>query len=75
MSNRNAPESGAHRKPKVSLAMVFNQGLGGPKPNPKGVGDGQQVNIPAPARIILEGDAVEVLGRIIGFLISLRREP
>jgi hypothetical protein len=30
MSNRNAPESGAHRKPKVSLAMTINQGLGGP---------------------------------------------
>jgi hypothetical protein len=27
--------------------MVFNQGLGGPKANPKGVADGQLVNIPA----------------------------
>ena len=26
--------------------MVFNQGLGGPKTNPKGVADGQLVNIP-----------------------------
>jgi len=26
--------------------MVFNQGLGGPKANPKGVADGQLVNIP-----------------------------
>ena len=26
--------------------MVFNQGLGGPKANPKGVVDGQLVNIP-----------------------------
>ena len=26
--------------------MVFNQGLGGPKVNPKGVADGQWVNIP-----------------------------
>ena len=25
--------------------MVFNQGLGGPKTNPKGVADGQSVNI------------------------------
>ena len=47
MSNRNAPEKGAHRKPKVSLAMTINQGLGGPKVNPKGVADGQPVNIPA----------------------------
>ena len=25
--------------------MVFNQGLGGPKVNPKGVADGQSINI------------------------------
>ena len=40
LSNRIAGESPAHRKSKVSLAMVFNQGLGGPKANPKGVADG-----------------------------------
>ena len=28
--------------------MVFNQGLVGPKVNPKGVANGQPVNIPAP---------------------------
>ena len=27
--------------------MMINQGLGGPKANPKGVADGQPVNIPA----------------------------
>ena len=47
MSNRNRRESRRHRKPKVSLAMVINQGLGGPKANPKGAADGQPVNIPA----------------------------
>lgn len=46
LSNRIASESLAHRKSKVSLAMVFNQGLGGPKTNLKGVADGQWVNIP-----------------------------
>ena len=46
MSNRNAGEIPAHRKPKVSLAMTINQGLGGPKGKPKGVPDGQSVNIP-----------------------------
>ena len=46
LSNRIAGESPAHRKSKVSLAMVFNQGLGGPKANPKGEADGQSVNIP-----------------------------
>ena len=30
MSNHNAGEIPAHRKPKVSLAMTINQGLGGP---------------------------------------------
>ena len=47
LSNRIADESSAHRKSKVSLAMVFNQGLGGPKVNPKGKADGQQINISA----------------------------
>ena len=47
MSNRNAGESPAHRKPKVSLAMTISQGLGGPKGKPRGAPDGQPVNIPA----------------------------
>ena len=47
MSNRNQGEIPWHRKPEASLAMIFNQGLGEPKPNPKGIGDGQPVNIPA----------------------------
>jgi len=67
MSNRNAVENTAHRKSKVSLAMKINQGLGGPKANPRGAADGQPVNIPAPTHIILRGDAIKVLGRIIGF--------
>ena len=32
MSNRNPGESPGHRKPQVSLAMLFNQGLAGSKP-------------------------------------------
>ena len=31
MSNHKAGENPAHRKPKVSLAMIISQGLGGPK--------------------------------------------
>ena len=31
MSNHNAAEIAAHRKPKVSLAMKISQGLGVPK--------------------------------------------
>jgi hypothetical protein len=47
MSNRNSGENPERRKPKVSLAMTIIQGLGGPKEKPKGVPDGQPVNIPA----------------------------
>ena len=48
MSNRKRGESPLHRKPKVSLAMIIIQGLGGPKPSAEGhLCDGQPVNIPA----------------------------
>lgn len=47
MSNRKSDEMSDHRKPKVSLAMYITQGLGGPKVTPKGLTDGQPVNIPA----------------------------
>ena len=36
MSNHNSDEISEHRKSKVSLAMIINQGLGGPNPAPKG---------------------------------------
>ena len=45
-SNRNEGESPSRRKTKVSLAMVINQGLVGPKPMAKAAGDGCTVNIP-----------------------------
>ena len=47
MSNRNVGKIPTHRKLKVSLAMAIIQGLGVPKAKPKGVVDGQPVNIPA----------------------------
>ena len=47
MSNRNAREIRAHRKSKVSWAMAIIPGLVGPKARPKGVVDGQQINISA----------------------------
>ena len=40
-------ENPFHRKPKVSRATRIVPGLVGPKARPKGVVDGQQVNIPA----------------------------
>ena len=47
MSNFNGGENPPHRKPKVSPATIIDGGLAGPKARPKGVVDGQQVNIPA----------------------------
>ena len=48
MSNKKQGENPCHRKFKVSWAMSIIPGLAGPKPRPKGVGDGQQADIPAP---------------------------
>ena len=48
MSNRKCASKAHHRKSKGSLAMIISQGLGGPKGEPKGVPEGQLVNIPAP---------------------------
>ena len=45
ISSKKAGENPAHRKPKVSWATQIVPGLGDPKPRPKGVGDGQAVNI------------------------------
>jgi len=47
MSNHNVSEILTHRKFKVSWAMLIIPGLVDPKARPKGVVDGQQVNIPA----------------------------
>jgi hypothetical protein len=54
MSNRNVSENLTRRKSKVSWAMSINPGLGGPKARPKGVVDGQPVNIPAPQYYSME---------------------
>ena len=45
-SNRNAGESPARRKNKVSFAMEIIEGLVGPKPMANAAGDGYMVNIP-----------------------------
>ena len=37
--------------PEVSYATSIDVGLGGPKTRPKGVVDGQQVDIPAPPTV------------------------
>jgi hypothetical protein len=48
MSSVKADAKSAHRQPEGSYGRVIRVGLGGPKPRPQGVGDGQPVSIPAP---------------------------
>ena len=48
MSSVKACENHVRRKSKVSDGRLIRVGLVGPKPRPRGVGDGQQVNIPVP---------------------------
>ena|GEM_PF-1395826 len=47
-SSDKGSENLPRRKPKVSDGRFVRVGLAGPKPRPKGVGDGQPVDIPAP---------------------------
>ena len=46
LSNEKQGENPCRRKSKVSWGRFVRPGLVGPKLRPKGVGDGQQVNIP-----------------------------
>ena len=55
-------ENPSRRKPKGSWGRLIRPGLVGPKPRPRGVGEGQQVNIPGPAG----SDEREVLSGLIG---------
>ena len=48
-------ENRMRRKPEVSDGRTIPVGLAGPKPRPKGVGDGQQVNNPVPQAWSEEG--------------------
>ena len=56
MSNVLWGENPHRRKPKASAARALRSGLVGPKPRPKGVGDGQLVDIPAPVRAMRHRD-------------------
>ena len=48
MSNDKTGENPVRRKPKVSWGRLIRPGLVDPKARPKGVVDGDQVNIPEP---------------------------
>ena len=49
ISSVNSDEKSGRRKSKVSWGRQIRPGLVGPKARPRGVVDGQQVNIPAPS--------------------------
>ncbi len=66
MSNMKHGENPCHRKPKVSWAMLIIPGLVGPKARPKGVVDGQQVDIPAPAVVFVGRNGTSDLARPYG---------
>ena len=50
MSSVKEREKRSRRKPEGSDGRFIRVGLVGPKPRPRGVGDGQLVSIPAPVR-------------------------
>ena len=51
ISSDNVCEKHAHRKPKVSYVKLICIGLVEPKARPKGVVDGNPVNIPEPINV------------------------
>ena len=53
-SNRKKGENPFRRKTKVSFSMLVIEGLVGPKPMVKTVGDGKKVNIPLLLKISME---------------------
>jgi len=59
MSSEKIREKRIRRKSKVSWGRLIHPGLVVPKPRPKGVGDGQSVNIQIPPvmRYQLQHDA------------------
>lgn len=60
ISSANPDEKSGRRKPKVSWGREIRPGLVGPKARPKGVADGQLVNIPVPSCVRLtEGETQE----------------
>jgi hypothetical protein len=73
MSSDKTGEKPVRRKPKVSWARLILPGLVGPKPRPKGVGDGKQVNIPAPAMFVEPAGTEKGRSATVGVLVQARR--
>ena len=60
ISSAKTDEKSVRRKPKVSWGREIRPGLVGPKARPRGVADGQLVNIPVPSCVRLtEGGTQE----------------
>ncbi len=89
ISSAKADEKSARRKPKVSWGREIRPGLVGPKARPRGVADGQQVNIPAPwgwrlteggtqedslSLVMVQVQAFRLMGREIRSSLRLRRD-
>ena len=73
MSNEKISENLIRRKPKVSWGRFVRPGLVGPKVRPKGVVDGQQVNIPVLPidRYLAKGRRRRIHQPVIGFWFKL----
>ena len=73
MSNEKISENLIRRKPKVSWGRLVRPGLVGPKLRPKGVDDGQQVNIPVPLKVRYQqwGDAVGYVSHLLDCGLSM----
>jgi hypothetical protein len=63
MSSDKVREKRTRRKSEVSYARLILVGLVGPKPRPKGVGDGQLVYIPVPPMVVMS-EGVTQEGRL-----------
>ena len=59
MSSEKQSENLCHRKSKVSWGRFVRPGLVGPKSRPKGVDNGQQVNIPVPRNHVMSDGGTE----------------
>jgi hypothetical protein len=89
ISSVNSDEKSGRRKPKVSWGRYIRPGLVGPKTRPKGVADGQLVNIPVlsvwrltegetqedtPSLVMVQVQAFRLGNRKIRFPWLLRRD-
>ena len=59
ISSANSDEKSGRRKPKVSWGRDIRPGLVGPKARPRGVADGQLVNIPVPSCVRLTEEVTQ----------------